>query len=190
MLYETVFHGGFAVLKDCDEVAEKLSFLINRVFVEEDLLEVINYGVRGYNFDEEADYYYRIKNEDNSWRLYPGMSVNIINNLSDSKSIYQSQDDYLNNKENYDIIREQHLLYYEVIDNLKNNDPKKIYEHDFNKELHVDLDAVTKAIDQSFRELLQSIFTNEKTVDEAIQIYQNKYFTDGYKEYIDELNGY
>lgn len=190
LLCESIYPGGFAVLKDCKAVNEKLSFLINRVYIDEDILESINYGVRGYNFDENDDYYYYLRNDDNSWRPFQRMHVNIINDIRESKPIYFTQEEYLDNKENYDILFEKQTTYSDLINSLKSTNPEIIYKSDTNKELPIDLDDVTEAINDSFNKLIQNVFKENLTVDEAIDIYQHSYITNGYKEYFDELNGY
>ncbi|MBN2853701.1 MAG: hypothetical protein JXQ23_13275 [Clostridia bacterium] len=189
LIWESTYTTGFAVMKDCLDVEEKLSYLINTVFFEEDLLEAFNYGIKGYHFDETDEYYYRVTVENGTARYFQNININIVKDLSKMKPFYSTKMTYEENKEFYDMVNEERNKYFGELDALRNNDSEKFYHYDMTKEITVGNEgSVSRKIFDAFEKLLRDVFKEGKSVEDAINDYITKYFNDGFEDFINELN--
>ena len=184
LIYEQLDAQALGILKDSTNIKEKIEFLINEVFLEKSMQKAFNMGIEDYNYEETPYYYiikYQIESGINSFSSIP------LNYINDTKPAFM---DYLGLDENssvfnklFDMKNNQEIF----VEEMKEINEKLFYEYSSYVSSSVALGNKT-LIRDAWYELLENIFIDEISIEDAIKIYTDTSIEDNFDEIINAYN--
>ncbi len=191
---------GIAVLRDTEDIQEKLNFFINQAFIDDELLTIFNYGINGYHYEETEKYFIK-KPEDEKYShmtMLTPVQINIIKDIGDEKSFISRT----MNEESISIsesikkytdemarVIEEHNSDLHYYNSMKQIIINKYEEDAYDEEGNLIMpDPIRNRISDNFTMLLDDVFSMRKTVESAVSEYKEKCKNKEYKSFIAEIN--
>lgn len=193
--YEIPNAQGFAVLKDTGNIRNILNFLLTGAYADEELRDAFNYGVEGYHFSNEGNYYLRKEDTDKNLVALNPILINIFN-YPDEKFLFSRQLP----EEEMNKLMESRKKSIERYNEILTNNKDKIYVYDqYSSIVHeheemeiLEDEAVVYPIDvqisMNFSKMLQDIFSGEMPIDTAIEFYESSFNEMEYENYMAYIN--
>ncbi len=193
--YEIPYARGFAILKDTENIRDILNFLLTGAYADEELRDAFNYGVEGYHFSDEGNYYLRKEDTDKKPVALSPIKINILN-YPDEKRLFGRQ---MPEEELNALIKRMNKS-VEKYNEVLTNDKDKIHVYDeYNKivqaqeEMEILEDEtvvypIDTQISMNFSKMLQNIFSGEMPIDTAIEFYESSFNKTEYENYMAYIN--
>lgn len=188
LIYQVNTVVGIAILKDTQNIKEKLDFFINQVFHDEELLVAFNYGLIDEHIKSiNGEYYIQGELNPGSYRYFPQISVNMVTDIRRDKPLFRGGS---SNEEYLKLISDGAISYAKYIDvyNDIEQQTNLIYYYDERYNLPYDASQIAKHYENTFNRLLEEILKNDVDVETAVNSYINDYNNNGYREYVETLN--
>ncbi|MBN2851836.1 MAG: hypothetical protein JXQ23_03785 [Clostridia bacterium] len=169
---------GFMILKDSKNIEEKISFIFDRLFKDENLRNAFSYGYEGYNYITESDGIHLQTKEDGSLKQAPRIYFRFIqptipvifsatDNVITSATSSKANTKMMEVKENYT----DEMFYY--------------YNHAIGE---VSSGSFTSELVSCYSDFYNSVFHDHTDITEAIEKYREQIEATGVLEYLDEIN--
>jgi len=196
LIIDNSYVRGIAVLKETKNIVDKLSYFTERVFVDKELQEAYNFGIKGYHFEEFDTYYLKKTEYDGKLKPFSPIKINVLNNIRDEKYVFMEGNSYEDNLRVAELVRKGEIEFAE----LRENNNENIYTYNLFK--NIDTKAYKLEIQEdgtviypidiqiqiNFDKLLEEIFSGSESIENAINNYTLKLNSEDYLMFMNNLN--
>lgn len=197
---EIIFPQGIAVMRGTDDILNKLAFFSENAFVNEEIRTALFLGEKGYHYTEFENYYLMHYGKEKDPIVLTPIRINIFNGKRVfSKDIYDdrktAEENKVFNENRNKVLDEYELMKSRVSDGVYYYNMLNRVKLDFgNSDIYEGYEQINKSIEfiiyEDFIALLEEVFYQQTTVEDALKLYAAKCNNSNYINFFADLNSH